>query len=186
MPVDDATAQLISRCLGGDQAAYETLYRSSAGRVAGYFSRSGFDPAQTDDLTQETFLRAFRSLGGFDANKGAFPAWVATIARNVARRHWRRRAGEDTFDPELADVMFPSPQRPDRTPEAREEFAAVGDCVESLDAELGRIVRLRYVRGLTTRGIAREAGMPEATVRSRLEDALKRLARCLKSKGFLE
>ena len=184
--MDDAAAQLISRCLGGDQAAYEALYRSSAGRVAAYFARSGFDASRTDDLTQETFLRAFRFLGGFDADRGTFPAWLGTIARNVARRHWRRRAGADTFDPELADEMFPSPQRPDRAPEAREEFAAVGDCVESLDAELGRIVRLRYVRGLTTRGIAREAGMPEATVRSRLDDALKRLEGCLKRKGFLE
>ena len=186
MSVDDATAQLISRCLGGDQAAYETLYRNSAGRVAAYFARSGFDASQTDDLTQETFLRAFRSLGGFDANRGAFPVWLGTIARNVARRHWRRRAGADTFDPELADEMFAAPRQADGTPEAREEFAAISGCVELLAAELAGIVRLRYVRGLTTRGIAREAGMPEATVRGRLEDALKRLERCLKGKGILE
>ena len=184
--MDDATAQLISRCLGGDQAAYETLYRNSAGRVAAYFARSGFDASRTDDLTQETFLRAFRFLGGFDADRGAFHAWLGTIARNVARRHWRRRAVDDTFDPELADEMFPSPQRRERMPEAREEFAAISGCVESLDAELGRLVRLRYVRGLTTRGIAREAGMPEATVRSRLGEALEKLERCLKRKGFLE
>ena len=56
---------------GGDSAAAEALYRRHAGRVAGFLLRSGFARPDADDLTQETFLRAMRSLRTFDADKGS-------------------------------------------------------------------------------------------------------------------
>ena len=69
---------------------------------------------------------------------------------------------------------------------AAEEIRAVGKCVADLPAELANLVRLRYVDALTTRGIAQAAKMPEATVRSRLAEAVKALEKCLKSKGFVK
>ena len=151
-----------------------------------YFCRSGFNRSQSDDMTQETFIRAFRSLGRFSAAKGRFGSWLAAIARNVARKHWLRRPSENSFDPQLAEEMFAGPWRWDQSPEGREESAAVADCVAALEAELAQIVRLRYVGGLTTRGIARQVELPESTVRSRLAEAMERLERCLKGKGILE
>jgi len=182
--VDKITLQLISRCREGDEWACRQLYKSGAPRVAGYFRRSGFDPSAVDDLTQETFARVFKSLGRFDPAKGAFFGWLGAIARNVARKRWKRAPAPENFDPELAEEMFADPAA--QSPEHREEIMAVGDCVDRLEDQGGALVRMRYVRGMTTRGIAAETGIPESTVRSRLAEALAGIEECLRGKGILE
>ena len=177
---------LIERGLAGEAPAHAELHARHGGRVVAYFLRSGFSATDAEDLCQEVFLRAFRSLATFDADKGALATWLGAIARNVARRRWARRAQPDSFDPELAEEMFAAADNPGHSPEAREELQAVRDCVEALPAELGRIVRLRYVEGRTTRGVAAATGIPEATVRSRLTECRGLLERCLRGKGILE
>lgn len=184
--VNEPEAQLIPRCRAGDAAAQRELYASHARRVAAYFLRSGFAPADADDLVQETFTRVFRSLGTYDPARGAFGAWLATIARNVARRRWGRRPEPDSFDPELAGDVLVAPGNPHAEAAGREEIDALRDCISRLPEEIARIVHLRYVQGRTTRGVAAAAGIPEATVRLRLADAHGRLERCLRDKGVLE
>ena len=176
---------LIPRARAGDEEAGDRLYQRHAGRVRAFLHRRGFADADADDLTQETFLRAFRSLESFDPRKGRFVVWIGAIARNVARRQWGRRQS-DSFDPELAEQMFADEPAPADSPEAREELRAVGDCVAGLPAELQRIVQLRYVEGRTTRDVGRMANMPEATVRSRLSEARAMIERCLRGKGIGE
>jgi RNA polymerase sigma-70 factor (ECF subfamily) len=183
--VDEPEAQLVLRCLSGDASAFEALYAAHAGRIAAYFLRSGFPRTDADDLTQETFTRAFRSLHTFDAARGAFRPWVATIARNVARKRWGRRAEPGNFDPELAEETLGRPDDPHARAQRQEEIDAVRECVARLPEPLGRIVRLRYVEGRSTRGVAAETGIPEATVRSRLAEAHERIERCLAAKGVL-
>ena len=184
--VEQTEQQLISRSLAGEESACGQLYQDHAGLVAAYFRRSGFDSSLAADLTQETFVRVFSSLGGYDRSRGEFRAWLSAIARNVARKYWRRRAAVNSFDPELADAMFAIPAEASGTPEQREEIAAVADCVSRLDEQLGELIRLRYVRGMTTRGIASEADMPESTVRTRLGEALDCIERCLQGKGIVQ
>jgi len=176
-------AELIRRCLAGEAAAFEALHAAHAGRVTGYLLRCGFAGPDADDVAQEVFWRAFKSLRTFDPARGALRTWLGAIARNAARRHWARRRPDAALDPELAEAMFEAPPNPDG-PEHREEVAAVRDCVAALPADLARIVRLRYVDALTTRGVAAAAGIPEATVRLRLTQAKGLLAACLRGKGF--
>ena len=184
--LDDAQRQLIARAAGGDREAFEPLHAACAGRVRAYLLRSGFTSADADDLGQETVLRAFRGLRTFDPDRGSWLAWIGTIARNVARRQWKRRKAPENFDPLLADEMFAADSEPVDRPEVREEIAAVRDCVAALPAELGRIVRLRYVDAMTTRGIAAQTHMAEATVRLRLKEAGELLEACLAGKGIVD
>ncbi len=184
--MDDHDLQIVRLSLAGEQTGFEALYSNHAGRVMAYLLRSGFSRADAEDLTQETFIRAFKSLHTFDANRGRFGTWLATIARNVARKQWSRRKNPENFDPELAEEFLTSPDNPGATVAATEEIDAVGACVEFLPGELARIVRLRYVYALTTRTIAAEVSLPEATVRLRLKEAVDALRRCLEGKGFLE
>ena len=72
---------VISRCLAGDDAAFDSLFAAHGRRVRAYFLRCGFGPADADDLTQDTFLRAFKSLGTFDATRGTFAGWSAATPR---------------------------------------------------------------------------------------------------------
>ena len=178
--------ELIAAARAGDSAACERLHALHAARTRAYFRRCGFSQADADDLVQETFLRVYRALAEFDPAKGGFPAWLGTIARNLARKRWAQRPLAQTFDAALAEDMFVAADAPGDTPEAREEAQAVRDCVARLPGELARLVRLRYVDGRTTRGVAEAAGLPEATVRARLQEARALLAKCLKGKGVLE
>jgi len=183
--VNEDDAQLVARCLSGENGAFDALYQAYAPRAWAYFLRSGFSRPDADDLAQETFSRVFRSLATFDATRGAMRAWVATIARNVARKRWGRRAQAENFDPALAEDVLAGGDDPVSTAGRDEEIAAVRDCIERLEEPLRQIVRLRYVEGRTTRGVGVAAGMPEATVRSRLAEAHGRLRRCLEGKGVV-
>ncbi len=184
--MDAKTAQRVSRCLRGDTSAFEPLYAANNRRVTAYFRRCGFVHADADDLTQDTFARAFKSLRTFDASRGNFRTWLSAVARNVARKNWSRSAGTENFDPQLAEETWAGPDNPHSSAEVHEEIEAVGACVESLPAEHARLVRLRYVSGQTTRGIAATLAMPEATVRLHLSRAQEMLEECLRNKGILK
>jgi RNA polymerase sigma-70 factor (ECF subfamily) len=125
-----------------------------------------------------------RSLPSFDPAKGSFRAWLATIARNLARNRWAGRAQPDSFDPDLAEVMLLDEHNPSVPAERREQLSALDDCVAQLPTMLAVLVRLRYVEGKTTRAMSDATGMPESTVRKRLDEARSALARCLEQKGI--
>jgi RNA polymerase sigma-70 factor (ECF subfamily) len=180
------TNHWLALCLEGDDEAFTRLYGLHARRVKVYFLRSGFGNGEADDLTQETFIRIYRSLHTFDPKRGKFRTWISTIARNVARRRWSRRRETPSLDPELAEVMLQVDETPGSPMEARERIESLRDCIQKLDKELGIIVHLRYVEALTTRAIAEQVGTPEATVRLRLKEAQGLLQRCLQGKGILE
>ena len=177
--------ELIERCLRGNQTSCSQLYSRYAGLVRAYLQRCGFGASDADDLTQEVFVRVFKSLKTFSPARGTFRQWLGAITRNVARKRWRRRPEPENFDPELAEEVFATHDNPGQTPEAREEVDAVRLCIKALPADLARIIRLRYVRGRTTRGIAAATEMAEATVRSRLKEAVTLLESCLRDKGVL-
>jgi RNA polymerase sigma-70 factor (ECF subfamily) len=187
LPVDSGdSSDLVERCLAGEPEATELFYNQNARAVMVYFLRSGFVQAQAEDLTQEVFLRAIRSLGTYDPARGGLRNWLWTIARNLARRQWSRRRGTVEQDLDLAEVALDGRDGPAEALAATEETRAVAQCVQALRGELANLVRMRYVDGLTTRGIAELTQTPEATVRARLTEALNLVERCLKSKGFIK
>ena len=179
-------ADIVARCLKGYETAYADLYTAHAGRVRVYLLRCGFAPSDADDLTQETFLRAFRSLRGFDASRVSFTAWLSAIARNVARKRWRKLAQPENFDPQLAEDTFAIDEKTGLHASSilSEEFEALMDCISRLDEILGKIVHLRYVEGLTTRFIGEAVSLPESTVRLRLSEARGLLLGCMQEKGI--
>ena len=194
MAADPDIPRLISRCLAGERDAFVELHAAHAAAVAAFFRRGGFDGGLAEDLTQETFLRAWRSLNTFDADKATFRTWLAAISRNVARREWSRRTPErfgerfdEHFDKKLAGDVFAEPgDFADNLADA-ETLAGLNDCVDRLaqqDAEAARLIRLRYVDALTTRGLAARLNIPESTVRLKLSQAHGQLEKCMKTKGF--
>ena len=184
--MDESADQRAAGPPEGEGIDFTYLYSQHEGRVKAYFRRCGFASADVEDLTQEVFVRIFKSLHTFDAARGPLGPWLATVVRNVARRRWQRRTPAGGLDPEMAEALLAAPEDPAGAPEAREQMAALAVCVESLPPDLARMVRLRYVEGLTTRGIAEATRMAEATIRLRLAEAKELLERCLRAKGVWE
>ncbi len=181
----DADAKLVEACIAGERPAFEALYGRHAARVKAYFLRSGFAQADSDDLSQDVFVRVHRSMDTFDADRGNFRTWLSAIARNVARRQWSRRPRPDNFDPEIAEDVLAIKGDSDASPELREQVEILRGCISALPKDLSAVVRLRYVEGRTTRGISAFTGLPESTVRVRLRQASENLESCLKKKGAI-
>jgi RNA polymerase sigma-70 factor (ECF subfamily) len=79
----DADLQLVERCLAGEEAAWEDLVKVHTRRVYSICYRFTGSPHQAQDLTQEVFLRVFRSLKSFRAGEGSLTVWLGRLTRNL-------------------------------------------------------------------------------------------------------
>ena len=90
----DPDFNLVERCLNGDEAAWETLVRTHTRRVYGFCYRFTGRDTEAQDLTQEVFLRVFRSLKSYRSDEGAFVTWLTRLSRNLLIDHYRRTRQE--------------------------------------------------------------------------------------------
>ncbi len=166
---------LVARVQCGDTAAFDLLVRKYQHRVAAVIARYVHDWSEVQDVAQETFIRAYRAIGGFRGD-AQFSTWLHRIAVNTAMNHLaahgRRPPGED-IDIEDAE-QFESGLRlrdndtPERELMRQQLEQTVLDAVEALPADLREAITLREVEGLSYEEIAERMGCPIGTVRSRI------------------
>lgn len=140
--------------------------------------------ADAEDLVQESLLRAYRAIDGFD---GRYPrAWLLTILRNTERNRHRRRRPELLSDPEIAEERGPATDADavERRAEDREFDRAVTAALEELPEGFRRVVELVDVDGLTYQEAADVLEVPLGTVMSRLHRARRRIRDLLVPAGF--
>jgi len=149
---------------------FESFYRDHVQLVyALALSRSG-DAWQAEDLTQETFLRAWQHFGALvEADPTARRAWLARTLRNLVIDTWRHRSLV-SLEP-LGDAE-PAPA-PDERAELRIDLT---HALAGLDDTSREIVMLRYLEDLNSREIGEIMGLPEGTVRRRLAESRRVLA----------
>src|SRR5262245_25346557 len=94
----DPDFSLVSRCLSGDETAWEDLVRSHTRRVYALCYRFTGRDAEAQDLTQEVFVRIFRTLKTFRAAEGSFGTWLTRVTRNLLIDHYRRTRQERVTD----------------------------------------------------------------------------------------
>src|SRR5665213_2748834 len=94
----DLDSTIVERCLSGDDAAWEQLVRLHTRRVYGLCYRFTGKDSDAQDLTQDVFLRVFRSLGSFRSAEGSFTTWLARLTRNLLIDHYRRTRNERITD----------------------------------------------------------------------------------------
>src|SRR5437870_13019458 len=85
---------LVERCLRGDEGAWEELVRTHSRRVYGLCYRFTGRDTEAQDLTQEVFLRVFRTLKSYRSGEGAFVTWLTRLSRNLLIDHYRRTRQE--------------------------------------------------------------------------------------------
>jgi len=149
------------------------------------------DPAAAEDLAQETFLKAHRSLGGYDPER-KFGSWLLRIAHNAAIDWLRRR------HPEVVSLVRPAGEEPEEetevpdergpTPEeaalGRDLGRALASALAGLRAEHREALLLRFQEGLAYDEIAEVMGIPLGTVKTFIFRARQELARSLGGRGF--
>ena len=182
---------LIRRCIAGDAAAWEEIvqrYHRRIYNICYRFSGSG-DDAQ--DLTQDVFIKMYKTLNSYDLERGAFMTWVTTITRNLLVDHYRKSKHDrmtdslDTPVSEHEDAMPLSEQiedkslPPDARVQSRETSQTVHQSLQKLSPELREAVILRDLQDMDYKDIAAVLKVPEGTVKSRINRGRAELARLL-------
>jgi len=177
---------LVSRCLRGDEAAWEELVRLHTRRVYALCFRFTGSASQAQDLTQDVFLRVFKTLKTFRSTEGSFSTWMARVARNLLIDHYRRTRQERVTDsiedqlPVLEEAGGAASARPDHAIAGREASEILQATLQRLSPDLREAVILRDLQELEYREIAEVLRIPEGTVKSRINRGRAELARLLR------
>jgi len=182
----DQDSSLVGRCLGGDETAWEELVRLHTRKVYGLCYRFTGSGSEAQDLTQEVFLRVFRTVRTFRSAEGSFATWLARVTRNLLIDHYRRTRQERMTDsieeqlPVLEEAGAAASSRPDRELAGREASEILQATLQRLSPDLREAVLLRDFEEMEYREIAQVLGIPEGTVKSRINRGRAELGRLLR------
>ncbi len=182
----DPDSSLVSRCLRGDEPAWEELVRLHTRRVYALCYRFTGSGSEAQDLTQEVFLRVFRTLRSFRSVEGSFATWLARVTRNLLIDHYRRTRQERVTDsieeqlPMLEEAGAAASTRPDTAVAGREASEILQATLQKLSPDLREAVILRDLQEMEYREIASVLEIPEGTVKSRINRGRAELARLLR------
>lgn len=180
--------QLVVRAQHGDQQAFGLLVSKYQRKLARLLSRLIRDPAEVEDVAQETFIKAYRALGSFRGDS-AFYTWLYRIGINTAKNYLvsqsRRAPTRTEFDSEEAESFEEGELlRDNNTPErmllSKQIGETVNSAMEALPEELRTAIMLREIEGMSYEDIAKMMDCPIGTVRSRIFRARESVAEKLR------
>jgi len=184
-PFLEADIQLVERCLSGEEAAWEDLVKVHTRRVYAICYRFTGSDHEAQDLTQDVFLRVFRSLKSFRSGEGSFSVWLSRLTRNLLIDHYRRSKLErasSSIEEQLPmlEEKTASMGRTEGLVAGREASEFLQAALQKLSPDLRETVILRDLEELEYREIAQVLNVPEGTVKSRLNRGRAELGRILK------
>lgn len=164
---------LIRHSVEGDAAAWEALMRAHQEAVFRLAYLIVGDPDDAEDVAQETFLRAWKHLKGFDTTRPLRP-WLLSIASNLSSNR-RRSAGRYFAALTRAFREAPAPVTVEEKSSEQSEANDLWRAVQKLNMQEQQIVYLRYFLDLPINETAEALQVAEGTVKSRLSRALEKL-----------
>ncbi len=177
--------ELVRRCLDGENPAWEGLVRAHSRKVYNLCYRFTGRIQDAEDLTQEVFIKVFQTLRSYDSAQGTFSTWLNRVARNHLVDHYRRTR-KDRVTSSLDDDSTPLPKLPSTRPaptasvESRERRELLQMALDQMSPDLREAVVLRDLQDLDYQEIAQVLGVPQGTVKSRINRGRLELARVIK------
>jgi RNA polymerase sigma-70 factor, ECF subfamily len=182
----DSESNIVSRCLSGDETAWEQFVRLHTRQVYALCYRFTGSGAESQDLTQEVFLRVFRTLKTFRSSEGSLGTWLARLTRNLLIDHYRRSRQDratESIEERLPAIEEHGPvTRPDQVLAGREASEILQAALQKLSPDLREAVILRDLQEMEYREIAQVLGIPEGTVKSRINRGRAELGRLLRNR----
>ena len=185
------TAALVRRCISGDAGAWEELVRQQNRRIYNICYRFTGSATDAEDLTQEVFIRLYRTMSSYEPDKGSFTTWLTTLTRNMLVDHFRRTRQErltDSIDaapaadedaPALSEKIEDQAPSPDARLASKETQKIVQLALQKVSPDLREAVILRDLQDMDYKDIALTLKVPEGTVKSRINRGRAELARLL-------
>ena len=178
-------AELIRRCRAGDGAAWEEIVSTYGRRIYNLAYRFTSRADAAEDLTQEVFVRIYRSLNQYDPKQGNLQNWLMRLARNLIIDDYRRRQRQphEAQAEDLDDHTYhlrASGSSPQADIERRELGEQVQRGIDKLPPDLRICVILRDIEELSYQEIVDLLQIPEGTVKSRINRGRIELAKTLR------
>jgi len=180
--LSDIDPDLLRRCREGDQAAWRDLVSEHGRKVFNLAYRFVGRVDEAEDVTQEVFVKVYRSLDRFRPSDGSFPAWLMTVARHHAIDRYRRRRDERLHvagDPAALAAVPSQDEGPLKSLEREERQHLVHRGLRALPPTLREPLILCDLEGLSREEAAASLDVPVGTVKSRLNRGRLELAKRL-------
>src|SRR5665213_2000242 len=179
----DSIEALIQQCLKGDQLAWEAIVRQYRRKVFNVAYKFVGKHDEAEDLTQDIFLKIFKSLDTFD-RRANFQTWLISISRNLCIDHYRSvRKERETIDRDVdANELSPASHEisPVQALEQHDRVLLLRQALAALPETLRTAVLMRDIQELSYQEIADALRLPEGTVKSRINRGRTELARRIK------
>ncbi len=184
-------AELVRRCCAGDGAAWEEIVQTYSRRVYNLAYRFTSRADSAEDLTQDVFVRVYRSLDQYNPKQGDLQNWLMRLARNLIIDDYRKRqrAPQDDIADDLEDHKYhlrSAGNSVQREMERRELGAQVQAGIDKLSPDLRTCVILRDIEELSYQDIVDLLKIPEGTVKSRINRGRIELAKILRRMRVVE
>lgn len=180
--------ELVALAQSGDAGAFGELIRRHQQRVQRLAVHMVRDRADADDVTQETFVRAYRALSKFDGRSEVY-TWFYRITVNLslnrirARKSARSRQAEDPRLEGVVDVR-PGNESPAKSAERRQLYEALTSGIDELSDTLRTTLILVCIDGRSHEDVAQILGAPEGTIAWRVHEARRKLKAFMEARGF--
>ena len=184
----DVDAELVARVQRGDKQAFDLLVLKYQRKIMRLLSRMIRDPAEVEDVAQESFIKAYRALPQF-RGESAFYTWLYRIAINTAR-NWlaqnkRRPSAPSAYESEEGETFnetdnLTDSSNPESEMASRQIAETVNKAMNDLPEELRNAIVMREIDGMSYEDIAHSMNCPIGTVRSRIFRAREAIATRLK------
>lgn len=172
-PLDDVL--LIERVADGDRTAFRELYRTYYPRLFGYVLRMIGRPEVVEEVLDDVLMVVWRKAHRFE-RRSRVSTWIFGIAYRQTLRALRARGRSPRFE-ELDSESVLAPDSPERDAHRRQRAERLERALRALSPEQRAVVELTYFEGLSYPEIARIAGCPVGTVKSRMFHARRKLRR---------
>jgi len=173
---------LIGRIANGDRLAMQVLFARHHVRVYRFVLRLVRNEATAEDLISEVFLDVWRQAGKFEGRSAA-STWILGIARFKALTALRKRP-EEELDDDMAEAIEDHNDDPETALAKKDKGSVLRECLTRLSAEHREIIDLVYYHEKSVEEAAEIVGIPEATVKTRMFYARKKLSELLKQQGI--
>jgi RNA polymerase sigma-70 factor (ECF subfamily) len=171
---------VIERCLAGDQVAWAQIVQQHRRKVYNLAYKFVGRTDEAEDLTQDIFIKIFKALHTFD-RRANFQTWLISISRNLCIDHYRSVRKERATMARDVDASELAPASHERSPLAQLEHTDLKSIIRRALAELPETLRtavmLRDLQEYSYQEIADQLGLPEGTVKSRINRGRIELAR---------
>jgi len=170
---------LIKRIASGHKLALQALFARYHVRIYRFVLRIVRDETMAEDLISDVFLDVWRQAARFEA-RASVSTWLLAIAKYKAHSMLRRRT-EDQLDCEMAVTIADPADNPEIALQKKNRGEVLRQCIAGLSPEHGQIIDLVYYHGKSVKEVALIVGIPEATVKTRMFYARRRLADQIKA-----